>query len=122
MGQTWGKLPLFDPVWVDLRELQRVRFARMNEPSVVRPKRALHDAGLLGEPSQVHALRESDRDIRVLSRVQVAPSYFQHTLRDAEDFVEAPLIDGAAKGILEDVIVRSGVQLDHLPENLDISS
>jgi hypothetical protein len=65
VGQTWDKLPLFDPVCVDLGELQGVGLARVDELSVVRPKRALHDAGLLGQPSQVHTSGERDRDVGV---------------------------------------------------------
>jgi hypothetical protein len=59
MGQTWGKLPLFDAFWVDFRELQRIGLARMNEPSVVRPQRAFHHSRLLGEPRQVHTFGQS---------------------------------------------------------------
>src|SRR5713101_489514 len=71
----------------------------------------------------------SESQVRFTPLVRATETYvslvayrFRRTLRDAEDFVEAPLIDRAAKGILEDVIVRSGVQLDHLLQDFDVSS
>ncbi len=53
MGRTWGKLLFFGAHGADLGELQCVGLARVNESAVVRPKRALHDSGLLGKPGQV---------------------------------------------------------------------
>ncbi|MFZ1123171.1 MAG: hypothetical protein WAN81_23345 [Candidatus Binataceae bacterium] len=122
MGQTWGKLPLFDADGVDLRKPQSIGLARMNEPPVVRSQGALHHSGLFGKPGQVHAFGQSDRDVSVLGRVQIAQPNPEDSLEAAEDFVEASLIDRMAEGVLEDIIVRLRAQFDHLLQDFNVTS
>src|SRR5690349_19951844 len=69
--------------------------------SVVHPERALHDA--VSSDSQVRftPLVRATGDVCFLRRVQIAQPHAQRTLRAAEDFLGAPMIERRRREFLK---------------------